>query len=250
MGLGGPATETHIVRAHNQEVAWPWESGMALAKCRECGTAVSDAAKMCPKCGIAKPVKKKTSPLVMLLAILFGLGILGQFLGGGADTTTSTTTPTAEPAPPPASPGSHWSYSHNADPMSKGTTYHAFVSSTNTVEFEFPYNGAQRGTLNLRTDPRHGKDVVFAIKKGQILCRSYEDCTVLVRFDDEPASNYSAVGPADNSTEQVFIRNYDRFVGKMLKAKRVRISVNIYQEGAPVFDFDVSDFDPKQYKPE
>lgn len=31
---------------------------MALAKCRECGTEVSEEAKVCPKCGISKPVKK------------------------------------------------------------------------------------------------------------------------------------------------------------------------------------------------
>lgn len=133
--------------------------------------------------------------------------------------------------------------------MSKGTTYLAAVSSTNTVEFKFPYSGAQHATLNLRTDPRFGKDVIFRIEKGQILCRSYEDCTVLVRFDDDEPSGYSAVGAADSSTETIFIRNYDRFIGKMSKAKRVRISVNIYKEGAPVFEFDVSGFDAKKYKP-
>jgi hypothetical protein len=72
---------------------------------------------------------------------------------------------------------------------------------------------------------------------------------VLVRFDDEPPTNYSGVGAADNSTETIFIHNYDRFIGKVLKAKRVRISVNIYHEGAPVFEFDVSGFDQGKYKP-
>lgn len=133
--------------------------------------------------------------------------------------------------------------------MSKGTSYHAAVSSTNTVEFGFPYAGAQYATLNLRIDPRNGKDVIFKIERGQILCHSYKDCTVLVRFDDEKATNYSAVGAADNSTETIFIRNYGRFVEQMLKAKQVRISTNIYQQGAPVFEFDVSGFDQQKYKP-
>ena len=117
------------------------------------------------------------------------------------------------------------------------------------MNFDFPYSGEQHATLNLRVDPRYGKDVIFRIERGQILCHSYEDCTVLVRFDDGKAVNYTAVGAADNSTETIFIRNYGRFVENMLKAKMVRISTNIYQEGAPVFEFDVSDFDQNKYKP-
>jgi hypothetical protein len=33
----------------------------------------------------------------------------------------------------------------------------------------------------------------------------------------------------------------------MLKAKRVRISVPVYQQGSPVFEFDVSNFDTDAY---
>jgi hypothetical protein len=148
----------------------------------------------------------------------------------------------------PTTLGAQWAYSHEEDKMSGGTTYHAHVLSSNTVEFGFPYNGVQNAILNLRSDPKYGKDVIFRIEKGQILCNSYQDCTVLVRFDDEKPTNYSAVGAADNSTETIFIRNYSRFVEKLLKAKLVRISVNIYQQGAPVFEFDVSGFDQEKYK--
>ncbi len=141
-----------------------------------------------------------------------------------------------------------WSYFHTDDPMSKGITHTATLSSSNTVEFAFPYGGAQNGRLTLRTSPRHGKDVIFRIEKGQILCPSYDGCKVLVRFDDGDAISYSASSAADNSTETIFIRNYSQFAGKMMKAKRVRISVNIYQQGSPVFDFDVSGFNVGKYK--
>lgn len=222
---------------------------MAMAKCRECGIEVSDAAKTCPKCGVAKPVKK-TSLIAKIVLGLLVLWVIGIIMRGGSGSGGSAVNPSAQPTvAAPVLPGSQWSYSNVANAMSKGTTYHAVVSSTNTVEFKFPYAGAQHARLNLRTDPRNGKDVIFSIEKGQILCHSYEDCKVLVRFDNEQAINYSAVGAADNSSDVVFIRNYDRFVGKMLKAKQVRISTNIYQEGAPVFEFDVSDFDLNKYKP-
>jgi len=140
-------------------------------------------------------------------------------------------------------------YGKNEDPMAKGITYGAMVRSTNTVEFDFPYSGPQHATLTLRTHPRHGKDLMFSIERGQFLCRSYEDCTILVRFDEQQAQKYSAVGASDGSTETIFIRNYSRFVGSMQKAKTVRIAAEIYQQGAPAFEFDVSGFDTSKYRP-
>lgn len=229
---------------------------MALIKCKECGAEISSKADTCPKCGArvaAKPMGCGT-----LIGIVFLGGIIisvfsSIFSSGTGNHTTSTTMSSpytqTTPSPVPAVPGSQWSYSQNADAMSKGTTYHAWVLSSNTVNFDFPYSGEQHATLILRDDPRYGKDVIFRIERGQILCHSYKDCTVLVRFDDGKASNYTAAGAADNSTETIFIRNYSRFVENMLKAKRVRISTNIYQEGAPVFEFDVSGFDQNKYKP-
>jgi hypothetical protein len=132
--------------------------------------------------------------------------------------------------------------------MSKGTKYYAWISSSNTVNFDFPYSGEQHATLALRIDSRDGKVVMFKIEKGQILCHSFETCTVLVRFDDGKSSNYTAIGAADNSTETIFIRNYNKFVENMSKAKRVRISTTIFQQGSPVFEFDVSGFDQNKFK--
>ena len=132
--------------------------------------------------------------------------------------------------------------------MAKGASFVALVQSTNTVEFGFPYSGPLHATLTLRTHPRYGKNVILSIERGQFLCRSYEDCTILVRFDDQKSQSYSAVGAADNSTETIFIRNYARFVSSMQKAKTVRIAANIYQQGAPAFEFDVSGFDASKYE--
>ena len=53
----------------------------------------------------------------------------------------------------------------------------------------------------------------------------------------------------NNYIPLVFIKNYSRFLEKMLKAKTVRISANIYQQGAPIFEFDVSNFRQESYKP-
>jgi hypothetical protein len=168
----------------------------------------------------------------------------------------STTTPALSasesapvvPAVEPAPTGLQWSYNANEDAMTSGIRRTASVDSSNTVNFGFPYAGSQQGHLTLRTDPRHGKDVIFRIEQGQILCPSYEGCSVQVRFDDAKPVRFSASGAADHSTEVIFLNDYNGFLNKMKKAKRVRIAVQIYQNGSPVFEFDVSGFSVASYQ--
>ena len=203
------------------------------------------------------------SPVIYFIgwAVLFGMAGTGHSHSTSGSAAQSSaphasaalvTQPQASASPAPATapqPGSQWDYRQDKDPMGKGTAYFASVLSTNTVNFGFPYSGAQHGTLTLRTHPRYGKDVILSIERGQFLCPSYDGCTVLVRFDDSKAIQYSAAGAADNSTETIFIRGYASFVGHLEKSKRVHISANVYQEGAPVFEFDATGFDPSKYKP-
>ncbi len=226
---------------------------MALIKCKECGAEVSSKAETCTKCGArvaAKPMGCGTLVGIILLGGIIISVFSSIFSSGTTDTVSSAQTQTASAAASESNlPGSQWTYYQTDDDMGKGAVYTAHVSSTNTVEFSFPYSGEQHATLFLRTHPRWGKNLYFRIEKGQLLCNSYDGCNVLIRFDDGAAMNFSAIGPEDNSTEILFIQNYGRFVEKMLKAKRVRIAVNVYQEGAPTFEFDVSDFDLAKYKP-
>ena len=246
---------------------------MAIIPCPECKQPVSDQAPNCPNCGVliasrpavapagapAPPPAKKAGCMKMGCAALAGLVLLGLIASlvmdrkAGSTSTPATSATGSSPASTATTPeapvaGSQWSYSQSEDAMAKGTISEASVKSTNTVNFSFPYSGQQHGTLTLRTHPRYGKDAIFSIEKGQIPCPSYQPCTVLIRFDDGQPVRYTAVGPEDNSTETVFIRDYSGFVGKMLKAKKVRISANIYQEGSPVFEFDVTGFDQAKYK--
>lgn len=226
---------------------------MALIKCKECGTEVSSKAEACPKCGARVAAKQMGCGTIIGIFLL--IGIIGYAISSisssGTKSESSSPPPgsASTPAPMPLS-GDQWLYSKHEDSMSKGMIYQASVKSMNTINLDFPYSGEQHGTLTLRTHPRFGKNVIFRIEKGQILCHSsYENCSVLVRFDDEKAVNFSSVGAEDNSTETIFITNYSRFLEKMLKAKKVRIAVNLYQGGAPVFEFDVSNFDQGKYKP-
>jgi hypothetical protein len=236
---------------------------MALIKCKECNNDVSSKAKTCPKCGIRiapKPIGCFTVIVRIIILIFFGILLLAVLASINSDGEKRQSQPT-EGTPPskqqiyyespelnkPSLPGAQWMYSKSNDEMAKGTNFYAYVSSSNTVNFAFPYQGKQHGVLTLRTHSRYGKDVIFKIEKGQILCNSYENCTVLIRFDDEKAISFNAISAEDNSTDTVFIENYNRFFEKMQNAKKVRISLNIYQEGSPIFEFDVSGFNKNNY---
>ena len=190
--------------------------------------------------------------LGLLIAISIGMLATNQRPRPALDTRAQSTGtgPQSSNTDSPFPAGSpQWIYSQSPDPMGKGTTYTAMIQSTNTVTFDFPYGGSQHAKLILRTHPRHGKDVLLRLERGQFLCTSYDGCSVLVRFDDGEARRFSAAPPSDNSTETLFIQNYSRFVAGMLKARRVRISAEVYQEGSPVFDFDVSGFETARYRP-
>lgn len=140
-----------------------------------------------------------------------------------------------------------WKYQVATDELTNKPTYLAVVQSINQVSFDFPYQGLQRGELMLRTHPQHGKDLILRVEKGQMLVRSYEDTTVKVVFDEGSPVSYRVVGPSDHGTTSLFIRDYSGFVGRMMKAEKVKISVPFYQQGNVVFEFNVSDFDSDRY---
>lgn len=237
---------------------------MALIKCKECGNEVSSKAEACPKCGYSVASNQWTTfrkikyGLVIVLIILLNKTCSKDEIRQSPLSSNPVPSPSdlkvelplVSPTPIPTPIiGAQWSYRQEDDEMGKGQSNFARVISLNTVNFGFPYSGEQHASLLIRSHPRHGKNILFSIEKGQILCSSYSGCSVLVRFDDEDAKRYSANETADNSTETVFISNYDKFIGKLQKAKRVKISVDVYQQGSPVFEFDVSGFDASKYRP-
>lgn len=233
---------------------------MALTKCSECGHQISKSATQCPGCG-AKI--RRTGLFTKIVAGVFGVVFLSMFMRQCSPDSVPTPAPRestnvtydSTPGTTPAQRaeaarvkneqeaqalGLKWSYKESSDPMGRGTVKQADVNSINQVNFDFPYRGPQRGELTLRIHPKHGKDVILSIKKGQFVC-GVSGCTVSVRFDQGKAQKYSAVEPADYSTTYLFLQGYDRFVAAAKKSKRVFIEAQFYQEGPQVFEFDIAD---------
>lgn len=222
---------------------------MKLLKCTACDSQISKKAKTCPHCG--HPVRRTT----LFTWIVTVVALLVMYSCVTAPETPTTPHVTASKSVKSSSleekentPFSNWSYSLTEDKMEGESIYFARTDSLNTATFGFPYSGAQHATLTLRTHPRYGKDLIFSIERGQFLC-GYNNCTVLVKFDDKKATTFSASEPADHSTTTLFINNYSAFAGEMLKAKKVRIQAQFYQEGNHTFEFNVADFDVSLYRP-
>jgi len=150
-----------------------------------------------------------------------------------ADTVSAGAKPVAEPADP-------WSYSQDEDKVRGGTSYFASTTSTNAIHQDPPYEADTRMRMTVRRMPSSGTDVVLTISSGQLMCPSYEGCSGTVRFDNGPAERVRFNGPADNSSDTIFIIGAKSFIAKLKKAKKVIIEKTLYEAGEPQFEFDVS----------
>lgn len=136
-----------------------------------------------------------------------------------------------------------WEYDERTDEMTGKVSRFASLKSFNTVNLSSPYDGAQRGDLTVRNHASLGKDVMFMIGQGQLLCPSWDGCSILVRFDEGEAQRWRAAPAGDGSSTVLFLRNYDSFVRQLKVASVVRIRVELYRNGQQTFTFNVSGYD-------
>ena len=235
---------------------------MSLIKCKECGHQISKSALQCPSCGSKF---KRTSAFTMFIALFIGLGVVASIVGSLFDnpsptsdsaqsavqataklTTEQQAAATKENAQSNAPKnaegavalGTKWQYNESKEPMGQGTIKLASVDSINEIQFDFPYQGRQRGTLLIQSHPRHGKAVALQVQRGQFLC-GVRGCSVSVKFDDGKVVTFSGSEPSDHSSMTLFITGHDRFVSEVKKGKRLAIEAEFFQEGSKVFEFDV-----------
>lgn len=150
-----------------------------------------------------------------------------------------------QPSDTAASSRTTWQYSESEDRMTNQKTKTAFVISSNTVEFAFPYGGELHASLILRKK-RGSDNVILKIEKGQLTCGDYSRRSVSVRFDEGPARRFSVSEAADHSSTTVFINNEKSFIAEAKKAKKIRIEAIVYQNGSPIFEFDTAGLNLRQ----
>ena len=137
-----------------------------------------------------------------------------------------------------------WTYNEQKDEMRGTVTKTARVTSSNEVNLQFPY-GTVSGYIEVRKRPSDGLNVMFLVDEGQILCDSFSDGHVSVKFDDQPIKRYGCDGASDGSSDIAFLSNETGFLASLKKSKKVIIEAEFYQQGNQQFVFDTAGLDWK-----
>lgn len=133
-----------------------------------------------------------------------------------------------------------WDYTTDTDEMNDSKSRFASLTSDNTVDFDFPYQGGSSLTLTIRYMKKYGTDVYIKISSGQFICNEYEGTNnVRVRFDNASPVKFSTNEPSDGSSDMLFLNNAKKFIKLAKQAKTIKIEAPFYQEGNRVFTFTV-----------
>ena len=205
---------------------------MSLTTCRECGKEISTRADACPNCGARR--KRSIGPGGLIVSAILAVTIYNCSSSSlySLPQAGSTKHPTPSQIPVPTVAGREiWMYDSVTDKISGKEATLATLRSANRHDLHFPYGPGIGARLIIRKHPRLGKDVMVSIDKGQILCRSYNPCTIAVRFDERPAIQFRGLSSATHESDTVFIENFQRFTTELARAKTVIIELPIYQDG-------------------
>jgi len=132
---------------------------------------------------------------------------------------------------------SKWEYSESRDEMRGTTAKFASITSENVVDLEFPY-GEVNGQIWIRRRPEDGLNLAFEVDKGQVLCHSFSDDYVSMKFDDGPIQKFRCTGSSDGSSETAFIIDDQRALTALKRAKRTIVEAEFYQHGRQQFVFE------------
>ncbi|MFZ5748634.1 MAG: hypothetical protein ACOY45_13390 [Pseudomonadota bacterium] len=205
--------------------------------------------------GVFKPYIKGLKRLHFGIAAFVALILVGITAPKPADVpqTASSSAEKPKTAPAPESsaapreepaPKSKWQYSQDKDEMRGTTARFASVDSENEVDLDFPY-GEVRGTITLRQRPEDGLNVLFSVEKGQILCHSFTNTMVAVKFDNGPIQKFRCTSASDGSTETAFLSPASKALAALKKADRVIVEAEFFQQGRKQFTFDTHGLDWK-----
>jgi hypothetical protein len=134
---------------------------------------------------------------------------------------------------------SKWEYSESRDEMRGTTAKFASVTSENVVNLEFPY-GEVKGQIWIRRRPEDGLNLAFEVDKGQVLCHSYSDDFISMKFDNGPIQKFRCTGSSDGSSETAFVLDEQRALAALKRAKRTVVEAEFFQQGRQQFVFETA----------
>lgn len=160
----------------------------------------------------------------------------GQVAGAEA---TEEKKPESKTDDAPAESAGNWEYYSKKDEMRGTESRFAQLEGANTIKLDFPY-GEQRGRMVVRQSPQFGFDILVGVESGQIMCNSYTNSHINVKFDDSPIQRFGCTDASDGTSNMVFVEGANGFLAKLKKSKRVIVEAEFFQNGMQQLAFDTA----------
>lgn len=107
------------------------------------------------------------------------------------------------------------------------------------MDLQFPY-GEVHGQLWVRKRGGKGLDAAFEVEKGQVLCHSFGDSVVSIKFDEGPIQKFRCTDASDGSNNVAFLLPAGRFLSEVKRSKRAIVEAEFFQQGRQQFTFDTA----------
>lgn len=131
-----------------------------------------------------------------------------------------------------------WKYETKINKMTGSKDIFCKLQSNESLDLDFPYEGANYGTLTDRKMDGE-TDILISIMKGQIY-GGYENEYFKARFDNGKQITFSYLTTSDNSSETIFVENRTKFLKKLKMSKKVLIQIPLHQNGNQILEFNTS----------
>jgi len=136
-----------------------------------------------------------------------------------------------------------WKHGGARDDLDGTEQRFATLRSTNLVEFPFPYNGPQHGTLRVSEEKPGLFILSLHLERGQFIgdWKSYGIvCPLRVRFDEGPVQNFTMLR-FDDQTNAAWT-GQSELIAQLQTAKRVRIQAHYFEAANVTLDFHWDEF--------
>jgi hypothetical protein len=182
-------------------------------------------------------MNKKSFNLKSNLITAFAVGTFVIIsLASGEDKSNNEKSDTTEQSSEKKS--ENWNYSEDVDKMEGTKQFFASNTSTNEIEFEFPYDGGSTFDILVRNTGKEN-EVLLTVSKGQFMTSINGSETLKVKFDENKPENYSYNSASDASMDVIFLNNSKKFINNLKKSKKVMIEATFFDAGSKVIEFDV-----------
>ena len=178
------------------------------------------------------------SALALFTFIAFGSVDGEDSTDGTTATSSSTLSENSDENKEPNKPKENWVYQEGEDEMEGTKRYFAISTSTNELNFEFPYNGGSTSQFMVR-NMGSTNEILMTISKGQFMGSFSGNETVRMKFDDDAPFNVSYNSADDGSSDVIFFNSTTKIISKLKNAKKLMIEAPFFDAGRQILYFDV-----------